>query len=33
MIDFYSKKVLGEQTIKVRGGEQRLYIKGGWLHG
>ena len=32
MIEFY-KEVLGEQTIKLKVGEQWLYIKGGYLHG
>ena len=28
MIEFYNKQVLGDQTVKVKGGEQWLYIKG-----
>ena len=31
MIDFYNKQVLGEQRIKVKGGEQWLYIKVGGM--
>ena len=33
MIEFYNKVVVGEQTIKVKGGEQWLYTKGRCLHG
>ena len=35
MTEFYNKYVLGEETIKVKvgGGRQWLYSKGGCLHG